>query len=167
MTAMPTGATMPTVATHPTTAAPRQVTRSLRSRAATGTPAHPGAVPSGLRAGRRPGADDWYVVPVTGLFDEAAAHRVVRLICARLHLLDTGRTRLRHIAIDVSECAGLTAEGLEVLLGSLPAAAERGVGVHLVGRGALTHDVPLRARRLLHRFKVFPTLAAARAAFDH
>jgi anti-anti-sigma regulatory factor len=107
---------------------------------------------------------DLYLVSVTGSLDAGAATRLLRLVDARLQAVELGHGCTRHIVVDLSRVSTVTATGLAILAHAPYAASHRGVGFCLAGVGALAATVPLTARKHLHRFVSYPSVAAARTA---
>lgn len=109
-------------------------------------------------------SSDLYLISVTGVLDNVAATRLLRLVDARLQVLESGHARTRHIVVDLSRTPTATATGLAILRHAPYAANRRGVGFYLSGVEALTTTAPLDARRHLCSFASYSSVAAARIA---
>jgi hypothetical protein len=107
---------------------------------------------------------DLYIISVTGVLDNVAATRLLRLVDARLQALELGHGCTRHIVLDLTGVPATTATALAILAHAPYATHCRGVGFCLAGAGALTATAPLDTRRHLSRFASYPSVASARAA---
>jgi hypothetical protein len=104
------------------------------------------------------------VVSTARDLDEAAAARLLHWCEAQLHLLDTGRSVIGHLMVDLSHAHRATASAVAILDHARAEADRRHVGIHLVGAGPIMATCALAARHRLGRWSVFPTLDAAHAA---
>jgi anti-anti-sigma regulatory factor len=109
---------------------------------------------------------DLYIICVTGVLDNVAATRLLRLVDARLQASAMGHGCTRHIVLDLTGVPTATATGLAILAHAPYAAQCRGVGFYLAGVGALTATALLDTRRHLSRFASYPSVASARAALS-
>jgi hypothetical protein len=96
--------------------------------------------------------------------DHTTAAMLLRWCEAWLHRLDVGEAHLAHLLIDVSHTRRAAPSGLTLLEHARTEAGRRGVGIHLIGVGALLAGSSLQLRRCLGRWSSFPHLDAARAA---
>jgi anti-anti-sigma regulatory factor len=96
--------------------------------------------------------------------DHATAALLLRWCEAWLHRLDVGEAHVAHLLIDVSHTRRAAPSGLGLLEHARTEAGRRGVGIHLIGAGALLAGSSLQLRRCLGRWSSFPHLDAARAA---
>ena len=103
-------------------------------------------------------------VSVMGDLHDSAAARLLRWCEARLHVHDTGEAPVRHLLIDLSHSRNAALAALVILDHARTEAERRGVGIHLVGAGALMATASPEVRHRLGRWRGFPTLDVARAA---
>jgi hypothetical protein len=106
------------------------------------------------------------VVAAARELDDAAAAQLLHWCEARLHLLDTGQTGIRHLMLDLSHARHATTSAVAILDHARDEADRRHVGIHLVGAGPIMATCALPARHRLGRWDAYPTLDAARAALD-
>ena len=106
------------------------------------------------------------VVSTARDLDDAAAARLLRWCEAQLHLLDTGRSVIGHLVVDLSHVHRASASAVAILDHARAEADRRQVGIHLVGAGPIMATCALPVRCRLGRWSVFPTLDAAHAALD-
>lgn len=98
------------------------------------------------------------VIHAAGVLDTPAVARLLRLIDARLALVDQGHSVIRHIVIDLGTTRTADTTALTLLD---PTATHPHVRLHLAGTGHLTANLPLAAHRHLSRFSTYPTVEAA------
>src|SRR6185437_10369132 len=96
--------------------------------------------------------------------DHAAAAWLLRWCEAWLHRLDVGEADLAHLLIDLGHTRRAAPSGLALLEEARTEAGRRGVGIHVIGVGALLAESSLQVRGYLGRWSNFPHLDAARAA---
>jgi len=104
------------------------------------------------------------VVVAPAEVDAAAGARLLRWCEAWLHRLDVGEAHLAHLLVNMRHTRRATPPGLTVLEQARTEARRRGVGIHLVGVGALLVASSLEVRASLGRWSSFPDLDAACAA---
>jgi hypothetical protein len=102
-----------------------------------------------------------HVIRAGGELDTVAGARLLRLIDARLQLLDLGQVTTAHILLDFGPTRSASIGAIAGLTRATCDAARRGVGLHLVGAGPLIVTLSVAARQHLGRFTSFPTVAAA------
>ena len=104
---------------------------------------------------------DLHVIRVAGVLDTLAGARLLRLIDARLRLLELGHASTRHILIDLTVTRSASTAALDGLKHAAYACRRHRVGLHLVGTGRLLAELPAPACHHLTRISCFPTLEAA------
>jgi hypothetical protein len=104
---------------------------------------------------------DVHVIRAAGELDTVAGARLLRLVDARLQLLDLGQVTTAHILLDFTVTRTASTGAIAGLDQAIDAAARRRVGLHLAGAGALVATLPVAARQHLGRFPSYPSVDAA------
>ena len=102
-----------------------------------------------------------HVIRAAGVLDMSAVARLLRVLDARLALVDQGRSPTRHVVIDLSATRAADAAALDAFKHAADTTGRLHVGLHLVGTGYLIAHLPLSAHRHLSHLSTYPTVQAA------
>lgn len=106
----------------------------------------------------------WFIY-VAGRLDAGLAVRVLRLLDARLELIQAGLADKTHVVIDLAATTTIDAGGVATLRHAPFEAARLGVTVWLSGVTGRTDRLPTRSRSMLDRIRMFPDEEAAVLAY--
>lgn len=107
-----------------------------------------------------------FVIRMRGALDRLAGARLLRLVDARLHLVDQRLAATRHLLIDFAGVTAVDADLRAALRHARHACDRRSVALALVRTDAAARAMPTRVRAELARYQRYPSVEIATAAWS-